>query len=162
MRINLDGTVFSHRKIRPAEPQRFSRHSSATNKKGRSIWNVLFCWWSSPIKIRIPCRRALVKRDRPRSMRIIVGQDRFILEHDEVEGATSFALSSTTTGTTPAADRRPISHIIYGTLYRGKIMPAQRRAVPSSCAWTYVRCTGAHTDPTRPARSCSGVQSSCE
>mgnify|MGYP004468893051 FL=1 len=46
--------------------------------------------------------------------------------------------------------------------YRGKIMPARRRAVPSSCAWTYVRCTGAHTDPTRPARSCSGVQSSCE
>lgn len=110
----------SHRKIRPAEPQRFSRHSSATNKKGRSIWNVLFCWWSSRIKIRIPCRRALVKRDRPRSMRIIVGQDRFILEHDEVEGAASFALSSTTTGTTPAADRRLISHIIYVTLYRGK------------------------------------------
>ena len=78
------------------------------------------------------------------------------------DGDASFALSSTTTGTTPAADRRLISHIIYVTLYRGKIMLAQHRAVPSSCAWTYVRCTDAHTDPTRPARSCSGVQSSCE
>ena len=48
------------------------------------------------------------------------------------------------------------------TLIAEKIMPVRRRAVPSSCAWTYVRCTGAHTDPTRPARSCSGVQSSCE
>lgn len=33
-------------KMLAVEPQRFSRRSSTTNKKGRSKRNVLFYWWS--------------------------------------------------------------------------------------------------------------------